>query len=198
MIKINVMGTHACGKSTLCFQIANLLKICKKNVKVLAENARACPFPINKGATLETELWILHTTTLSELQAQAEGYEAIVMDRGVLDGIVYFQERNTPNQYYDVCKKLAYMWANKEYDLHVIVEPDDADDDYYIDSARDSDILYRKKIMELFREMGKDWDFIDSTNSVMVYSSEVFRSNRAIELITQKLFSIGLIDRIPE
>ncbi len=174
MLKINILGTHAAGKSTLSFQIGNLLKKHNINTKIIAENIRACPFPINEKAVIETEIWVFHKAVLSELHAKAEKYDAIILDRGVLDGIVYFLDRNTPNQYYELLCKMAYKWAEEEYDLLVLVEPDNPDDPYLVDQVRDPQIEYRKRIMELFRDFTNKLNSKAKQRLITIKSSEVF------------------------
>ncbi len=174
MLKINILGTHAAGKSTLSFQIGNLLKQHNINTKIIAENIRACPFPINEKAVIETEIWVFHKAVLSELHAQSEKYDAIILDRGVLDGIIYFLDRNTPNKYYDLLRQMAFQWAEEEYDLFVLVEPDNPDDPYLVDKVRDPQIEYRKRIMMLFREFVKKFNPKAAERLITIKSSEVF------------------------
>lgn len=174
MLKINVLGTHATGKSTLCFQIANYLKQKNINVKIIAENIRECPFPINKQATIDTELWVFHKCFLEELEAKAQKYEAVILDRGVLDGIVYFEERNTPNEYFSIFKDLAYHWVEEEYDLLILVEPSDIHSSYLVDEVRDPNIAYRKDIMLKFREFIDRLPEYMKKQVVSVHSDDIF------------------------
>lgn len=188
MLKINVLGTHAVGKSTLSFQIGNLLKQHDINVKIIAENIRRCPFPINEAATIETEVWVFHRAVLDELEAVAEQYEAVIMDRGVLDGIVYFLDRNAPNKYYTLLKKMAYQWAEEEYDLFVLVEPDDPDEAYSVDKVRDPGIEFRKRVMNSFRSFVQDLNPKAYSKVLVIKSSEIFGDdNVAIEKISDRL-----------
>jgi len=174
MIRFNVLGTHAVGKSTLCFQLANALKMQNVNVKIIAENIRSCPFPINQAATIDTELWVFHKSVLEELHAKAEKYEAVILDRGVLDGIVYFRERNYPNEYYELLSNLALTWAENKYDVLILVEPDDCDKAYTVDAVRDSDIAYRKKIMLGFRSIIEEFEKRCNSRVIKVRSSDIF------------------------
>lgn len=188
MLKINILGTHAVGKSTLAFQIGNLLKQHNINVKIVAENIRACPFPINEKATIDTEVWVFHRAVLSELEAKAEQYDAVILDRGVLDGIVYFLDRNTPDKYYELLCKMAYQWAEEEYDLFILVESDNPDVPYLVDKVRDPQIEYRKRIMYLFRDFIKELSPIALERFLTIHSSDVFNPQSDIlNIITKKL-----------
>ena len=194
MLKINILGTHAAGKSTLSFQIGNLLKLHNVNTKIIAENIRACPFPINEKAVIETEIWVFHKAVLSELHAKSEKYDAIILDRGVLDGIIYFLDRNTPNKYYDLLRQMAYRWAEEEYDLFVLVEPDNPDDPYLVDKVRDPQIEYRKRIMLLFREFVKKFSPKTAEKLITIKSSEVFDKNStALAKIEKALIKRSLL-----
>lgn len=186
-LKINVLGTHGVGKSTLSFQIANFLKHNDVNVKIIAENIRACPFPINEEATIWTELWVYHKCILDELESIAEQYKAIILDRGVLDGIVYFLERNSPNKYYRQLCDMAFEWAQEEYDLFVLVEPADPDKQYSTDAVRDPNIEYRKRIMILFREFLQKLSDEAKEKVIVVTDEEIFHKDTAITKIAAKL-----------
>ncbi|MFA5250549.1 MAG: AAA family ATPase [Parachlamydiales bacterium] len=194
MLKINILGTHAAGKSTLSFQIGNLLKKHNINAKIIAENIRACPFPINEKAVIETEVWVFHKAVLSELHAKAEKYDAIILDRGVLDGIVYFLDRNTPNKYYDLLRQMAYQWAEEEYDLFILVEPDDPDQPYLVDEVRDPQIEYRKRIMLLFRDFVKKLNPEARKRMISLKSSEVFdEKGSGLEKIKKAMLNNGYL-----
>ena len=188
-LKICVSGAHGVGKSTLCFQLAHILKQHDINTKVIAENIRGCPFKINQEASIHTELWTFHKTFLDELNAVSERYEAIVCDRGVLDVIAYFSERKEEHStYFDKIKDLAYFWAVSEYDLIILVEPEDIESKYTADEVRDSDIEYRKRIIYSFREvLGHIGNEILRKKLLIVYSSDIFKSDLSVEKLERRL-----------
>ena len=192
-IKINILGTHGVGKSTLCFQIANLLKQSNNNVKIIAENIRGCPFEINQKAKITTELWTFHKTFLDELNSLAEKYDTIILDRGVLDVVAYFSDRCNSHYYFDIIKELAFTWAINEYDLFILVEPDDLDRLYITDIVRDADIEFRKRIVYIFRDLLHQIREDIQDKLIRVYSSEIFSSEKAIKKIGKQLGSLGII-----
>ncbi|MBT7461465.1 MAG: hypothetical protein HN685_02135, partial [Waddliaceae bacterium] len=56
MKRIAVFGTHGAAKTSLVYKLAAHFKMANKNVKVIHETARQCPFPINQGAIYKTTL----------------------------------------------------------------------------------------------------------------------------------------------
>ncbi len=87
-MKIAFMGSHGVGKTTLCYDLAGILKKHIPRVDIVKEVVRACPLPINQGTTLAAQSWILHTQIASEIAAQAQN-DAVICDRGALDNYAY-------------------------------------------------------------------------------------------------------------
>ena len=56
-MKIGISGTHGTGKSFLVYELANKYKLDypNKEVTVITEVARQCPFEINQGASLQAQ-----------------------------------------------------------------------------------------------------------------------------------------------
>jgi nicotinamide riboside kinase len=87
-MKIAFIGTHGVGKTTLCFDLASVLKRLDLSVDLVKEVARGCPLPINRETTDAAQNWILHTQVAREIELSA-AYEVIVCDRAVLDNYAY-------------------------------------------------------------------------------------------------------------
>lgn len=87
-MKIAFMGSHGVGKTTLCYDLAGILKKHVPRVDIVKEVARACPLPINQDTNLAAQSWILHTQIASEIAAEAQN-DAVVCDRGALDNYAY-------------------------------------------------------------------------------------------------------------
>ncbi len=174
MKKIAVTGTHGVGKTTLTHQLCVALKEENYNAAIVEEKARSCPFPINESATTDTEIWMVHTQIRAELHAKARKYEVAVIDRCSLDAIVYWQDRNTPNVYFEKLRDAAIQWVESQYDLLVLVEPSSDTDTFAVDAVRDSSITYRNRIRDLFR------DYIDVLPSackerlIRIEANEIF------------------------
>lgn len=190
MKKIAVIGTHGVGKTTLTHQICVALKESNFNSAIVEEKARSCPFPINEAASIETEIWMVHTQIRAELQAQAQKYEAAVIDRCSLDAIVYWHDRNTPHPYFEKLRDAAVEWVKTQYDLLVLVEPSSDTDGYAVDAVRDSSIIYRNRIRDLFREYIDALPETTHDRIVRVESNQVFQKmpdghSVAVDLIMQ-------------
>lgn len=87
-MKLALIGTHGVGKTTLAYDVCALLKKAGRNVELVTEVARRCPFPVNEATTLEAQLWILHAQIAAELEA-AQRAETVICDRAVLDNYCY-------------------------------------------------------------------------------------------------------------
>lgn len=89
MKKIGIMGTHGTGKTTLAFDLA--LKYKKENpsmnVKMMAEVARKCPYPINEASTQRSQRWIWAAQMVAELEGMKN--DVLVCDRTILDNLAY-------------------------------------------------------------------------------------------------------------
>jgi GTPase SAR1 family protein len=87
-MKIALIGTHGVGKTTLCFELAAVLKRRNYDVEVVREVARRCPLPINEQTTVAAQEWILHTQIAWEIEACSE-HDLVLCDRSVLDNYCY-------------------------------------------------------------------------------------------------------------
>jgi nicotinamide riboside kinase len=87
-LKVAFIGTHGVGKTTLCFDLAALLKRQDIHVDIVKEVARLSPLPINQKTTLEAQLWILTTQVAEEIRSEAH-HRVVVCDRSVLDNYAY-------------------------------------------------------------------------------------------------------------
>ena len=87
-MKIAFIGSHGVGKTTLCYDLAGILKKHHSSVGIVMEVARSCPLPINRDTTLDAQSWILHTQIATEI-AEAGQSETVVCDRAALDNYAY-------------------------------------------------------------------------------------------------------------
>ena len=87
-MKLALIGAHGVGKTTLAYEICSLLKKADYNVELVAEVVRRSPFPANEWATLEGQLWILHTQIAEELAASSRA-QHLICDRSILDDYCY-------------------------------------------------------------------------------------------------------------
>lgn len=77
-----------CGKSTMAYSLCSFLKKLGKNVVVLNELARECPFDINQKAEDKTHIWLATKQVTKELE-YSDLYEYVITDRSVLDAFAY-------------------------------------------------------------------------------------------------------------
>jgi nicotinamide riboside kinase len=87
-VKIAFIGTHGVGKTTLCFELASLLKKRGVNVDIVKEVARHAPLPVNRKTSLEAQTWILTTQVAEEIRSAAQS-PVVICDRSALDNYAY-------------------------------------------------------------------------------------------------------------
>jgi thymidylate kinase len=87
-MKVAFIGTHGVGKTTLCYDLASVLKRQGCNVDMVKEVARLSPLPINRKTSLEAQTWILTTQVAEEIRSGGQ-HDVVVCDRSVLDNYAY-------------------------------------------------------------------------------------------------------------
>jgi len=87
-VKVAFIGSHGVGKTTLCFDLAALLKKEGMHVDIVKEVARLSPLPINRQTSLEAQTWILMTQVAEEVRSAAS-HDVVICDRSVLDNYAY-------------------------------------------------------------------------------------------------------------
>jgi hypothetical protein len=148
-MKFAFIGTHGVGKTTLCFELAALLKKRDKVVEMVREVARFCPLPINRETTVAAQSWILHTEIAEELVAENKS-EIVVCDRSVLDNYCYLlQTGRHPN-----LEPLVRWWVGT-YQLLIKVPIVGTP---LFDGLRDVDTAFQRTVDEKIDEVLSDWD----------------------------------------
>lgn len=145
-MKVAFIGTHGVGKTTLCFDLAALLKRQDIHVDIVKEVARLSPLPINQKTTLEAQLWILTTQVAEEIRSAAH-HRVVVCDRSVLDNYAYMVfacGRQKP------IERFVDFWL-KSYDLlfKVPLALGPASED----GVRDTDEFFVREIDQLVKQM---------------------------------------------
>jgi thymidylate kinase len=87
-MKIAFIGTHGVGKTTLCYDLASVLKRQGMNVDLVKEVARLSPLPINRKTSLDAQTWILMSQVAEEIRSASQ-HDVVVCDRSVLDNYAY-------------------------------------------------------------------------------------------------------------
>lgn len=94
--KIAIISTHGTGKTTLCFEVAAMLKKLGLKVKVFSEIATSAfeqGIPINEKTTLPAQMFIMMQHISEELRADIREYQIVICDRSVYDNLVYMERR---------------------------------------------------------------------------------------------------------
>lgn len=142
---IAVTGTHGAGKTTLTYLMAAYYKSKGKNVKIVQEVARTCPFPINHNMTMDTAKWIYHEHCRKELEAQKD-HEIVICDRTFFDSFIYAE-------YFKLIEKYYVTKDNIKYDKIFFVRPHGKIQD---DGVRSTDEKFQEAIDLLFYDQLKD------------------------------------------
>jgi nicotinamide riboside kinase len=111
-VKIAFIGTHGVGKTTLCYDLAAVLKRQGVHVDMVKEVARLSPLPINQKTPLDAQTWILTTQIAEEIRSSAH-HQVVVCDRSVLDNYAYMALACGRQP---VFERLSVHWM-KTYDL---------------------------------------------------------------------------------
>lgn len=87
-MKIAFIGTHGVGKTTLCYDLAALLKRHDINLDIVKEVARLSPLPVNRQTSLAAQTWILASQVAEEIRSASQ-HAVVVCDRSALDNYAY-------------------------------------------------------------------------------------------------------------
>jgi nicotinamide riboside kinase len=137
-MKVAFIGTHGVGKTTLCYDLASVLKRQGINVDMVKEVARLSPLPINRKTSLAAQTWILMTQVAEEIRS-GDQHDVVVCDRSVLDNYAYLSfacGRQKP------VERFVDYWM-KTYDLLFKVPLSGA---AQADGVRDTDEFFMRSI----------------------------------------------------
>jgi len=141
MMKVAFIGTHGVGKTTLCYDLASVLKRQGIHVDIVKEVARLSPLPINRKTSLDAQTWILMTQVAEEIRSAAH-HEVVVCDRSVLDNYAYMALACGRQP---ALERFVTHWM-KTYDLLFKVPISGAAS---ADGVRDTDEFFMRTIDEL-------------------------------------------------
>ena len=185
MKRVAVFGTHGSAKTTLVYKLAAQFKMRNKNVKVIHETARHCPFPINQDAIFQTTVHVVTSQIKKELEAEAEGFEICISDRTVSDAFIYINHLQRDNVFTRHLEKFCMHWL-RQYDVLVYLEPTEA---YQIadDGVRACDVDYQLAIRDDFRVLVKDMKemYKDKLQLITAESNQVFDNNQYLLLVEE-------------
>ena len=165
---IAVSGTHGTGKSSLAFSIASFLKKLGKNVAVINELARECPFPINQDADDRSQAWIATKQITKELE-KMNRYDYLIVDRSLMDPICYSTVLGNTNSIslllMDYVAAHIRMYYKKVYILDPLFFNWNV-----VDGIRDNDETFRNNVHEtmihLFKENKLSYTLVRSSEEI--------------------------------
>jgi nicotinamide riboside kinase len=91
MVKVAIIGAHGTFKTTLIYFLAGVLKAKGKNVGIIKEVARTCPYFNKEHGSVLAQNWILLTQAQLEREAQ-DKYDFVLCDRSLVDNFIYAEE----------------------------------------------------------------------------------------------------------
>lgn len=144
-MKVAFIGTHGVGKTTLCFDLASVLKRQGVHVDMVKEVARLSPLPINRQTSLDAQTWILMTQIAEEIRSAAH-HEVVVCDRSVLDNYAYMKLACGRQPAFE---RLVNHWI-KSYDVLFKVPLAGA---ATADGVRDTDEFFMRSIDQLVDQL---------------------------------------------
>lgn len=166
---IAITGSHGTGKSTLSFLLAAHYKKLGKNVKVVQEVARSCPFPINSGMTLEAALWIYYEHMKKELEA-CRDHDIIICDRTCFDSFIYAEHFKI--QAPQSLRESAEYHLKHAYTKVIYVRPDLP---LVADSVRPPDQDFQDSIDQLF---SSQFQKVATMIPINLLSSDIFNKEK--------------------
>jgi predicted ATPase len=140
-MKVAFIGTHGVGKTTLCYDLASVLKRQGINVDMVKEVARRSPLPINRKTSLAAQIWILTTQVAEEIRS-SDQHDVVVCDRSVLDNYAYLSFACGRQK---AIERFVDYWM-KTYDLLFKVPLSGA---AQADGVRDTDEFFMRSIDQL-------------------------------------------------
>jgi thymidylate kinase len=140
-VKIAFIGSHGVGKTTVCYDLAGVLKKHMPSVGIVMEVARSCPLPINRDTTLDAQSWILHTQIATEIAAAGQNH-TVVCDRAALDNYAYLVAATGGHQGLD--SLVTYWMSTYDYLFKVPITFS-----LLKDGVRDIDLKFQREIDEL-------------------------------------------------
>jgi predicted ATPase len=185
MKRIAIFGTHGAAKTTLVYKLAAYFKGQDKNVTVIHETARQCPFPINQTVVFQTTLYVVASQLKKELDAEAQGFEIAISDRTLSDAFIYINFFERDNALTQSLEQFCIEWM-KQYDVLIYLEPSEG----FIpteDGKRATDLNFQKAIRDDFRIMINDIEkkIGKKLPLIRAESSQIFDEKECLKLMKQ-------------
>jgi len=186
MKKIALIGSQNSGKTTSLYYLSYKLKKESNPLGVGHEVARECPYPLNQGGGLLTQLWILFKQMENEAKLE-QYYENIILDRSVYDQIAYtgyLADNGTITQAnHNFMKHISFSWAKiHPYDLLVYLEP----------LPLEKDIMRGENLLDYQREINRRFKLLTKTLPEKIITVKVFpkekRCKEVFKIVSEELY----------
>lgn len=164
--KIAIMGTHGTGKTTLSYYLAAHYKKEGKNVKIIQEVARNCPFPLNHAMSSKSAWWIYHEHSRKELEA-IQHHDVVICDRSSIDSFIYAEYLDLSDWNHDLTNVLIKDALSK-YSKIFFVTPDVP---ILEDGFRSTDEDFQKGIDKRFKNIMQSYPHT-KINSSFIFKEE--------------------------
>ncbi|MBF0121704.1 MAG: hypothetical protein HQK79_22980 [Desulfobacterales bacterium] len=141
-------GSHGVGKTTAVFKKAYELKMQYKTKRIgIADEATyGCPYPINKGMSVFSQLWMFTKHINKELTLLSQ-YDIVIADRTVVDIIAYTKWAGLSELSEEM---IAIIHHHIKIYKKIHFKRIENNDFFINDNHRDSeDFIYRKEIEDI-------------------------------------------------
>ncbi len=144
---IAISATHGCGKTTIVYSLAAHLKKLGRNVVVLNELARECPFEINQEGEDRTQIWLISKHITRELELM-DRYDYIITDRSLFDAYAYASYLTNGTWIFEHLYEYIKQHIFKYYKKIYLLDPNKFN--YNIeDGVRDNDVVFRQDVHDI-------------------------------------------------
>lgn len=157
-MKVVLTGPHCCGKTTVLRTLRDVLKV-PDNVGFLESSGKDCPIDYSDSEFLrshpENEIRLTYWMLSDLIKREVEGmsrYEHLVLDRSIIDQIVYPVELLGKERLPGSIEHLVRDWTNREPYDHIFLFP--ANPDFLAHGGtKDKNPAFQQKIADLYREL---------------------------------------------
>ncbi len=167
---IAISATHGCGKTTIVYSLAAHLKKLGRNVVVLNELARECPFEINQAGEDRTQIWLIVQQIKRELEL-LDRYDYVITDRSLFDPYAYASYLNDGTWQFGLLWPYMVAHVKRYYERIYLLDP--ISFDYNIeDGVRDTDNTFRMSIHNILTSLlhNSDVEYKNITKEEEVFS----------------------------
>ncbi len=194
-MKIAVIGSHGTFKTTLIYFLAGVLKAKGRNVGIVPEVVRACPYFKGSHGNVLAQNWIMLTQAQWEREYQ-DTYDYVLCDRSLVDNYMYaVQAYENEEQVVPAWLEPFVLHHAKSYNylFKTIVSPWGLIDD----GVRSVDRTWQKEIDQKIKDYLKEKSILhielplsesESYDDVIDYATRQakFMANKIIDMDVQK------------